>query len=369
VSLLFVSTLLAAETPQQQVAAPERKVISQAATVEVVFVIDTTGSMSGLIQGAKDTIWTVVNDFAMQEPQPEIRVGLVAYRDRGDEYITRSLPLTGDLDHVYGWLYDLNADGGGDTPESVGRALYSAVNDMSWTGKGQGPVYRSVFVVGDAPNKAYADELSPRKIVGLARDRGIYVNAIQCGNAGATTTEFAAIASLGSGAFQQVAQSGGVATLVSPMDDELARLERELASTVVAYGGEADEVVEKLEKSASSSASVKAARLSTLSKLGGVAVTGDGDLVTDWKEGKIDLEDEEAMPEELASLSVAERKRTLEKNAEDRGELQAQIDELVAARDAWVEEQREAAPSAAPSYDREVVDSSIEALRSLGYVY
>ncbi len=365
-SLLLLTTALAAEAQQQT---SEQKVISQAATVEVVFVLDTTGSMGGLIQGAKDTIWTVVNDFAMQEPQPEIRVGIVAYRDRGDEYVTKAMPLTGDLDQVYGWLYDLTADGGGDTPEAVGRALYSAVNDMTWTGRGQGPVYRSIFLVGDAPAKPYADELSPKQIVANARDADIYVNAIQCGGASATKVEFAALASLGAGAFQQVAQSGGVATLTTPMDDDLARLEAELARTVVAYGDDAEEVVAKLDTSSRSSSSVKAARLSTLSKLGGKAVTGEGDLVSDWKEGKVDLADTEAMPEAFATMTVDQREDELRQTMKKRGELQVQIDDLVAARDVYVEEAREAEPSAAPSYDREVVESSVEAMRSLGYVY
>jgi Mg-chelatase subunit ChlD len=53
-------------------------------TVEMVFVLDTTGSMSGLIQGAKDRIWGIVNDVLKGAQNPQVRVGLVGYRDRGD---------------------------------------------------------------------------------------------------------------------------------------------------------------------------------------------------------------------------------------------------------------------------------------------
>src|SRR5690348_11709452 len=56
-----------------------------AARLEMVFVLDTTGSMGGLIEGAKQRIWGIVNGV-MQESHASVRIGLVAYRDRGDDY-------------------------------------------------------------------------------------------------------------------------------------------------------------------------------------------------------------------------------------------------------------------------------------------
>ena len=52
-----------------------------------------------------------------------VKVGLVAYRDRGDQYVTQVLPLTEDLDKVYSTLMDYEAAGGGDEEENVRRAL------------------------------------------------------------------------------------------------------------------------------------------------------------------------------------------------------------------------------------------------------
>ena len=57
--------------------------------------------------------------MAMSKPAPDIRMGLVGYRDRGDEYVTKMTPLTHDLDQVYADLMAYQADGGGDGPESV----------------------------------------------------------------------------------------------------------------------------------------------------------------------------------------------------------------------------------------------------------
>ena len=57
-------------------------------SLEMVFVIDTTGSMGGLIDGAKQKVWSIVNEVQQRSSHPAVKVGLVAYRDRGDAYIT-----------------------------------------------------------------------------------------------------------------------------------------------------------------------------------------------------------------------------------------------------------------------------------------
>src|SRR5438046_10633163 len=63
-------------------------------TIEMVFVLDTTGSMGGLIEGAKQKIWSIVNDVQKSPSRPNMRIGLVGYRDHGDAYVTKILPVT-----------------------------------------------------------------------------------------------------------------------------------------------------------------------------------------------------------------------------------------------------------------------------------
>src|SRR5215475_9398602 len=86
-------------------------------TMEMVFVLDTTGSMGGLLTGAKERIWGIVNEVMQTSKLSSVKVGLVAYRDRGDQYVRQVLPLTEDLDKVYSTLMEYTADGGGDEPE------------------------------------------------------------------------------------------------------------------------------------------------------------------------------------------------------------------------------------------------------------
>src|SRR4051794_27940965 len=74
-----------ADEPAQKVTAPH---------VEVVFCLDTTGSMKGLIHAAKQKIWAICNQISTGTPTPHVKVGLVAYRDRGDAYVTKVFDLT-----------------------------------------------------------------------------------------------------------------------------------------------------------------------------------------------------------------------------------------------------------------------------------
>src|SRR5437762_4419019 len=118
-------------------------------TVEVAFVLDTTGSMGGLIEGAKRKIWSIATAIIDCSPDADIRMGLVAYRDIGDVYVTKKFDLTTDIQGLYADLLQLRAQGGGDWPESVNEALWVATTKLSWS-YGHNTT-RIMFLVGDAP--------------------------------------------------------------------------------------------------------------------------------------------------------------------------------------------------------------------------
>src|SRR5438477_11488774 len=110
-ALLLVGFTLGQQPPAKE--APPAK-----PQVEVVFCLDTTGSMGGLINAAKSKIWAVCNQIAAGKPTPDLKIGLVAFRDHGDEYITKVFDLTDNLDEVYKNLMSFQAKGGGDIPEA-----------------------------------------------------------------------------------------------------------------------------------------------------------------------------------------------------------------------------------------------------------
>ncbi len=114
--------------------APEPVIVSQSGKhqIDVVFAVDTTGSMGGLIDGAKRTVWSIANHIRKTDANADLRIGLVAYRDVGDDYVTRDFALTTDLDAVFAELSSYRAEGGGDTPENVDAALDVTLHKMKW---------------------------------------------------------------------------------------------------------------------------------------------------------------------------------------------------------------------------------------------
>ena len=200
---------------------PVKPPIPQGQKIEVVFVLDTTSSMSGLIETAKEKIWSIATTLAQAEQIPEIHMGLVAFRDRGDEYVTDVIDLSTDLDTMYGRLMQFAAVGGGDGPESVNRALNDAVHRISWS---QDPSsYQVIFLVGDAPpHMDYQGEAQYPEIVRAATAKGIVVNAIQCGESSVTVAPWQEIARLGNG------RGPEVEVVVRWQDDERLARETEL---------------------------------------------------------------------------------------------------------------------------------------------
>lgn len=113
--------------------------------VDVVFVLDTTGSMSEEIEGVKSTLKTVLSKL---DQNVKIRVGLVEYKDREDSFVTKTYPLTSDVKSLSSSIAGISAQGGGDTPEDVNSGLSVAVQQMQWSDKA---VARLAFLIADAP--------------------------------------------------------------------------------------------------------------------------------------------------------------------------------------------------------------------------
>lgn len=139
--------------------------------LDVVFILDTTGSMSDEISRLKDTLYEIHRQVTNLPVKADIRFGMVLYRDRGDEYVTRSFDFTGDVEKFQIELDKVSAGGGGDTPESMLPAIAQALDDLSWRDDG----IRLTFTVADAPPQFYKDEksLTPDKLAKKAAERAI----------------------------------------------------------------------------------------------------------------------------------------------------------------------------------------------------
>ena len=323
-----------------------------APALEMVFVIDTTGSMGGLIEGAKQRVWGIVNEVMQSKSHPAVSIGLVAYRDHGDQYVTQVLPLTNDLDKVYSVLMEYQAGGGGDTPEDVRRALADGVSRAGWS-KASANVAQIIFLVGDAPpHDDYLDEPDTITTAAEAVQRGMIVNTIQCGVIPGTKEVWQAIAKRGQGQYFSIAQDGGVQAITSPYDEQLGALAKKLGGTYLAYGGGAgaagesyraglNSVAETVEVTVDAKAKAPAKADRAVNKaMNSVAYVGD--LLQSIENGSVKLESvkDEDLPSDLRKLSPTERKVEIEKRLAARRELRAQIVNLSKQRDAFIAAER-----------------------------
>lgn len=337
-------------------------------TLEMVFVLDTTGSMGGLLEGAKQRIWGIVNEVMQKKSRPRVRVGLVAYRDKGDEYVTQVLPLTEDLDKVYSTLTDYTANGGGDTPENVRRALAEGVKKADWSQSGKG-IAQIIFLVGDAPPQNYQNEPDVLETTAEAVKKNMIVNTIQCGDASDTRQIWQQIAQRGEGKFFAIAQNGGVQTISTPFDARLGELGSKIGQTYLAYGKEKDKKMEmqgitETKMAAMASNTARADR--ALNK----AVNEDaynGDLLQDIENGKVITESVKAdeLPEDLRKLSATERKAEIEKRIAERKRIREEILSLSKQRDAFIAAERKKAGTQ-NSFDTAVANALSEQLSRKG---
>jgi Mg-chelatase subunit ChlD len=358
---------------------PPHDVIAPVAAkrVEVVFVLDTTGSMSGLIHAAKEKIWSIASTLAQAQQVPEISMGLVAYRDRGDAYVTRLVDLNRDLDSMYAKLMNFTADGGGDGPEAVNEALEAAIHRMSWS---QDPsTYKVVFLVGDAPpHMDYQDDVKYSQVVAAAVAKGIIVNTIQCGSASETVAPWQHIAALGHGRYFTVEQAGGAVAIETPFDARIATLAAELDGTRLYYGSAEQQraMAAKVDATdrlnAEASVAARARRGSfNVSAAGASNFLGGRELVDDVASGRVDLATVPAaeLPATVAALPPAEQRELLAETAEKREELKRQIAALATERDAYIEAKIRADGGAGASLDQQLYDAVREQAAPHGLEY
>jgi von Willebrand factor type A domain len=150
----------AAQQPEpQEVGAPaepetmgEQKIRIAIAELDLVFVMDTTGSMRRELADLQANLIGIIR--VLSRLASSLRIGFVAFKDRGDVYLTRVYPLQRMNDahaaELVGFVNGLSAEGGGDDPEPVDEALRAALA-MPWRADAQA----RIIVIGDAPAHAH----------------------------------------------------------------------------------------------------------------------------------------------------------------------------------------------------------------------
>ncbi len=119
---------------------------TKATKLDLMLVVDTTGSMGDEIRYLQSEMRAIIASITAKHRDLDIRVGFVFYRDIGDEYITRTVVFDRDIGRAQGTLAAQYATGGGDYPEAMDQALIRAVG-QEW----RPDAVKSLLLVADAP--------------------------------------------------------------------------------------------------------------------------------------------------------------------------------------------------------------------------
>ncbi len=115
--------------------------------LDVVLVIDASDSMQFVIDTVKGRLIKLIT--SVRAMVPTSRIGIVAYRDKGDEFVTKWVDLSFSTGKLQDFLSSLQSGGGGDWPEAVYEGLEAAVSDLNWRKKSKRII---VLVPGSPPH-------------------------------------------------------------------------------------------------------------------------------------------------------------------------------------------------------------------------
>lgn len=359
---------LASKDDSKPVASPgviepmqDNPVAKDVTAVDVVFALDTTGSMSGLLDGAKRTVWSIATHIRDTDPNADLRIGLVAYKDNdpSSTYVTKPFSLTQDLDAVYTELATYTASGGGDHPENVDAALYAALN-MQWRPEAK----KLIFVVGDAPPASRGDVPKFTDLAREATEKNIIVNTIRAGTYADTAVAFQKLASLGNGTFSTIEQTGGVQQVVTPYDDKLAELSAGIDSSAIIVGDEGvrRRHMGKMAAAAAAPAPAKADRAAYYAKAKRPEARAAEDLVGGVEAGtmSIDAVDEAKLPADLRGKDKAELEAEVEKRIAERKKAQQEIAKLTKERDEYLKKNAKGAGAAFDASVKATLDAQLK---------
>ena len=315
---------------------------SKSNDIQLALLLDTSNSMDGLIDQAKNQLWKIVNELSRSEKDGEdisLKVALYEYGNDNlsvrSGYIRKVVPLTSDLDKISAELFKLRTNGGS---EYCGNVISDAVKQLEWSeDPGQ---LKIIFIAGNEPFTQ--GSVDYRIACRDASKKDIIVNTIFCGdyNEG-VQTKWKDGAKLGNGKYMNIDQDERIVHIITPYDDDLIELGRKLNDTYIPYGSLGNKYKarqEEQDKNASNMApEVLAER--NVTKSGTQYKNESWDLVDAKKEGKVKIDElnEDELPDTMKDMSVAERKAYIQKKENDRKKVQKKINKLNEQRRKYIQ--------------------------------
>lgn len=313
--------------------------------IQLAILLDTSSSMDGLIDQARNQLWRVVDEFSKARRNGKPAVLEVAVFEYGNSslgakkgYIRKVADLTNDLDRVSEALFSLTTNGG---KEYCGQAIMNAVDQLQWSVSDK--EIKAIFIAGNEPFTQ--GPIRYNHAIDTAKAAGITVNTIYAGNyEEGLNSGWRNGALLAGGEYMSIDHNHRIAHINAPQDQRIAELNSELNQTYLPFGNEGKAGKERQLQQDANSSSISPALLAkrTKSKAGSLYTNSQWDLVDAVLDNKVKLKnlDEKELPSEMSGMDLNQRKTYITDMAAQRAGIKREIAELSKAREEYVVEQK-----------------------------
>ncbi len=325
--------------------------------IQLAILLDTSGSMDGLIDQTRNQLWQVVNEFSTAKRNgitPILEVALFEYGNDGNSRDTGFVRMlnnfTRELDKVSEGLFSLTTNGGS---EYCGFAIKTAVHSLNWSHSNHD--IKTIFIAGNEPFTQ--GPVNYRDALVLARQHGIAVNTIHAGDHQmGIETGWQSGALLAGGDYMSIDANQRTVHIIAPQDQRIAELNSQLNKTYVPYGAHGTKKsmrqIAEDKKSAKISAGLLAKR--ARSKSTSFYNNTSWDLVDAIKEGKFDEEqldkmDDSTLPEPMRKMTSVQKREYVASKSKARNEIKQEIQKLSESRETYVAKEKSKLAAAAPS--------------------
>lgn len=334
-------------TPTAELNQPEQEP-NKTAKIQVALLLDTSGSMDGLIEQAKSQLWKMVNELATSKKNgqvPNIELALYEYGKStlpaSEGYLKQLVPLTNDLDLVSEQLFALKTNGG---DEYCGWAIQDATKNLKWSESKE-----DLKIIIIAGNEEFTQgTVDYKKTCKEAITNGIVVNTIYCGDCEeGVRYSWKDGADRAEGQYLCINHNNQVVHIETPFDAEIGRLNADLNKTYIAIGSEGKmkqdrQMAQDENAGAYGSANIAERAVSKSKK--STYNNASWDAVDAMAENEKVLEDikKEDLPDEMKGMTLEQRKEYVATKAKEREEIQKKIQEIAEKRNAFIAEKRKA---------------------------
>ncbi|MCB0489338.1 MAG: VWA domain-containing protein [Cyclobacteriaceae bacterium] len=310
--------------------------------IMLALLLDTSNSMDGLIDQAKSQLWKIVNELAAAKcgdgSRPSIKIALYEYGNDGlpssEGYIRQVSGLTDDLDLISEKLFALSTNGGN---EFCGQVIKTSLNQLSWS---TSPAdLKMIFIAGNEPFTQ--GSVSYRLACGVAKEKGVVVNTIFCGNFDeGMRTSWKDGADIAGGSYMSIEQNRKTVYIATPYDDQIASCNERLNKTYLYYGasGEQKKAAQATQDRNAESYGQANKVERAVSKSSHAYKNSSWDLVDAAKEDEeiIASAPAQELPPEMQGMSTEQRTKYVAQKAEERKKIQNEIQALNKKRQEYI---------------------------------